>query len=29
MKNNVESLNAGVSASVIMYHISINQKEIS
>ena len=29
MKNDVESLNAGVSASVIMYHISINQKEIS
>lgn len=28
MANNVESLNASVSAGIIMYHISVNQKEI-
>lgn len=27
MENNVESLNASVSASIIMYHIRLNQKE--
>ena len=28
MANDVESLNASVSAGIIMYHIKVNQKEI-